>query len=148
MKILTLGGSRLRDYKDLIERYINLQNDQLRNMWYLKSFANCIKDKDCVEIGTGLGVLSWIAIGFEPKSLIAYEGSKTAYDIAKQCLNKNIDLRNIIVENLKKRMFLIKKTSASNTVSIFFLIPATSAFMAWLFLNESLTKLDLIGFLK
>ena len=44
-------------------------------------------------------------------------------------------------------MFLIKKNSASKTVSIFFLIPATSAFMAWLFLDESLTKLDLLGFL-
>ena len=44
-------------------------------------------------------------------------------------------------------MYLIKHNSASKTVSIFFLIPATSAFMAWLFLNESLTKLDLIGFL-
>ena len=44
-------------------------------------------------------------------------------------------------------MFLIKNNSASKTVSIFFLIPATSAFMAWLFLNESLTNLDLIGFL-
>ena len=44
-------------------------------------------------------------------------------------------------------MFLIKHNSASKTVSIFFLIPATSAFMAWLFLNESLTSLDLIGFL-
>tara|TARA_Y100001970_G_scaffold237299_1_gene297647 strand:+ start:1955 stop:2734 length:780 start_codon:yes stop_codon:yes gene_type:complete len=43
-------------------------------------------------------------------------------------------------------MFLIKKNSASKTVSIFFLIPATSAFMAWLFLNEELTNLDLIGF--
>ena len=43
-------------------------------------------------------------------------------------------------------MFLIKKNSASKTVSIFFLIPATSAFMAWLFLNESLTHLDLVGF--
>ena len=44
-------------------------------------------------------------------------------------------------------MYLIKNNSASKTVSIFFLIPATSAFMAWLFLNESLTGLDLIGFL-
>jgi len=44
-------------------------------------------------------------------------------------------------------MFLIKNNSASKTVSIFFLIPATSAFMAWLFLNETLTRLDLIGFL-
>ena len=44
-------------------------------------------------------------------------------------------------------MFLIKKNSASKTVSIFFLIPSTSAFMAWLFLNEKLTHLDLVGFL-
>tara|TARA_B100001057_G_scaffold35623_1_gene32239 strand:- start:400 stop:1248 length:849 start_codon:yes stop_codon:yes gene_type:complete len=44
-------------------------------------------------------------------------------------------------------MFLIKKNSASKTVSIFFLIPTTSALMAWFFLNESLTNLDIIGFL-
>ena len=44
-------------------------------------------------------------------------------------------------------MYLIKKNSASKTVSIFFLIPSTSALMAWLFLNESLTNLDLLGFL-
>ena len=43
-------------------------------------------------------------------------------------------------------MFLIKNNSASKTVSIFFLIPPTTAIMAWLFLNESLTNLDLIGF--
>tara|TARA_B100001123_G_scaffold445104_1_gene595808 strand:- start:1125 stop:1973 length:849 start_codon:yes stop_codon:yes gene_type:complete len=44
-------------------------------------------------------------------------------------------------------MFLIKNNSASKTVSIFFLIPATSALMAWLFLDESLTNLDIVGFL-
>ena len=43
-------------------------------------------------------------------------------------------------------MFLIKNNSASKTVSIFFLIPPTTAVMAWLFLNEALTNLDLIGF--
>ena len=43
-------------------------------------------------------------------------------------------------------MYLIKNNSASKTVSIFFLIPATSAFMAWIFLNERLTNLDVIGF--
>ena len=48
---------------------------------------------------------------------------------------------------LLAELFLIKNNSASKTVSIFFLIPATSAFMAWLFLNESLTNLDLLGFL-
>ena len=43
-------------------------------------------------------------------------------------------------------MYLIKKNSASKTVSIFFLIPAVSAFMGWFFLDEILTKVDLIGF--
>jgi drug/metabolite transporter (DMT)-like permease len=44
-------------------------------------------------------------------------------------------------------MFLIKNNSASKTVSIFFLIPPTTAVMAWLFLNEILTNLDIIGFI-
>ena len=44
-------------------------------------------------------------------------------------------------------MFLIRNNSASKTVSIFFLIPPTSAFMAWLFLHEKLTIIDLIGFI-
>ena len=43
-------------------------------------------------------------------------------------------------------MFLIKHNSASKTVSIFFLIPATSAFIAWLFLDESLNLIDICGF--
>ena len=43
-------------------------------------------------------------------------------------------------------MLLIKNNSASKTVSIFFLIPPTTAIMAWLFLNEKLNNLDLIGF--
>ena len=44
-------------------------------------------------------------------------------------------------------MFLIKKNSASKTVSIFFLIPPTSALMAWFFLGEKLSNLDIAGFL-
>ena len=44
-------------------------------------------------------------------------------------------------------MFLIKRNSASKTVSVFFLIPATSAIMAWLFLGESLNNVDIFGFI-
>ena len=44
-------------------------------------------------------------------------------------------------------MLLIKKNSASKTVSIFFLIPSTSAILAWFFLNEKLTHLDVFGFI-
>ena len=44
-------------------------------------------------------------------------------------------------------MYLIKNNSASKTVSVFFLIPPTSAFIAWLFLDETLTNYDLLGFI-
>ena len=44
-------------------------------------------------------------------------------------------------------MFLIKRNSASKTVSVFFLIPPTSAIMAWLFLDESLNNVDIFGFI-
>jgi len=44
-------------------------------------------------------------------------------------------------------MFLLKKNSASKTVSLFFLIPPTSAIMAWFFLEENLKVIDIIGFL-
>ena len=43
-------------------------------------------------------------------------------------------------------MYLIKNNSASKTVSVFFLIPPTTAIIAWLFLNEALSNLDIIGF--
>ena len=44
-------------------------------------------------------------------------------------------------------MFLIKKNSASKTVSVFFLIPPTSAIMAWVFLGENLNIIDIFGFM-
>ena len=44
-------------------------------------------------------------------------------------------------------MFLIKENSASKTISLFFLIPIVTASMAWIFLNEDLTTIDLIGFI-
>ena len=44
-------------------------------------------------------------------------------------------------------MYLIKKNSASKTVSVFFLIPPTSAIMAFIFLGENLDFVDILGFL-
>jgi|TARA_B110001452_G_scaffold233753_1_gene211713 drug/metabolite transporter (DMT)-like permease len=43
-------------------------------------------------------------------------------------------------------MYLIKENSASKTVSVFFLIPPTTAIIAWLFLNENLNTLNIFGF--
>ena len=44
-------------------------------------------------------------------------------------------------------MYLIKNNSASKTVTLFFLVPPTSAFMAFFFLNENLSNMDILGFL-
>ena len=44
-------------------------------------------------------------------------------------------------------MFLIKKGSVSKTTTLFFLVPPTSALMAWFFLDEQLTSFDILGFL-
>ena len=44
-------------------------------------------------------------------------------------------------------MYLLSKGSASKTVTLFFLVPPTSAIMAWIFLDEYLDAVDLIGFL-
>ncbi len=43
-------------------------------------------------------------------------------------------------------MYLIKKNTASKTVTLFFLVPPTSALMAWVFLNENLNLIDIFGF--
>ncbi len=42
-------------------------------------------------------------------------------------------------------MYLIKTNSASKTSNLFFLVPPISAFMAWLFLKETITYFDIIG---
>ena len=44
-------------------------------------------------------------------------------------------------------MYLIKNNSASKTVSLFFLIPVVTATMAWVFLGENLSLVDVIGFI-
>ena len=44
-------------------------------------------------------------------------------------------------------MYLIKNNSASKTVSVFFLIPPVSAVMAYFFVDENLTTLNVFGFI-
>ena len=42
-------------------------------------------------------------------------------------------------------MYLIKVGSASKTSNLFFLVPPTTAIMAWFVLNEELLRIDIIG---
>ena len=44
-------------------------------------------------------------------------------------------------------MFLIKAGSVSKTSTLFFLVPPTSAIMAYIFINENFTTIDIVGFL-
>tara|TARA_Y100000590_G_scaffold227873_1_gene257133 strand:+ start:46 stop:912 length:867 start_codon:yes stop_codon:yes gene_type:complete len=44
-------------------------------------------------------------------------------------------------------MYLIKIGTASQTSNLFFLVPSISALMAWLFLDEIITSLDILGLL-
>ena len=44
-------------------------------------------------------------------------------------------------------MFLIKAGSVSKTTTLFFLVPPVSAIMAWLFLGELLSIIDILGFI-
>ena len=42
-------------------------------------------------------------------------------------------------------MYLIKTGTASKTSNLFFLVPPTTALMAWLVLNEEIYSIDIIG---
>ncbi len=42
-------------------------------------------------------------------------------------------------------MFLIKDGSVSKTTTLFFLVPPTSAVMAFIFIDENLTRIDILG---
>ena len=44
-------------------------------------------------------------------------------------------------------MFLIKAGSVSKTSTLFFLVPPTTAVMAYLFLGEKLSNIDIAGFI-
>ena len=44
-------------------------------------------------------------------------------------------------------MFLIKAGSVSKTSTLFFLVPPTTAVMAYLFLGEKLSDIDIAGFI-
>ena len=44
-------------------------------------------------------------------------------------------------------MFLIKADSVNKTSTLFFLVPPTTAVMAYLFLGEKLSNIDIAGFI-
>ena len=62
---------------------------------------------------------------------------KPNMSIRDNCSFKNIHAITADVAGIKK----------NTVITVFFLIPATSAVIAWIFLNEQLSLIDIFGFI-
>lgn len=100
-----------RDFlKKLVSHYIMFQNDKPRNKFYEMMFKDNIQNKDCVEIGYGLGILSAMASQHKPKSIVAYEEDAVSYNYSLESvgcisLNNNIKFLNKSIPNLYSYTF-------------------------------------------
>ena len=76
-------------WKDLAHNYNHMTNDVNRNSFYSQCFGNHlngVRNKKCVEIGFGMGVLSLLAMQHNPKHIHAFEAKKDVYEIGKYLL--------------------------------------------------------------
>ena len=82
--------------------HIPMMNDYERNNAYLKAIKCAIKKNDYVlEIGTGSGLLSMMAIDAGAKKVITCETNKSISEIAKKIISKNGFGNKITVTNKK-----------------------------------------------
>lgn len=89
-------------WKDLAHRYNHMTNDVARNIFYTQCFGNHlngVRNKTCVEIGFGMGVLSLLAMQHNPKHIFAFEAKKDVYDIGNYLLKKSSLDQFITLEN-------------------------------------------------
>ena len=76
--------------KEVPRWHIPMINDDERNNAYLKAIKSAIKHNEYVlEIGTGAGLLSMMAIDAGAKKVITCETNKTIAEIAKKIIIKN-----------------------------------------------------------
>ena len=73
-------------------------NDFMRNQFYDNILHNNVKDKHCLDIGFGTGLLSILALKHGAKSIIAYESDQTRYLLGCEILKRM---------NLEKKITLI-----------------------------------------
>ena len=82
--------------------HIPMMNDDERNNAYLKAIKSAIKNNEYVlEIGTGSGLLSMMAIDAGAKKVISCEVSKPIAEAAKKIIKKNGHSNIIEVINKK-----------------------------------------------
>ena len=70
--------------------HIRMINDYERNNAYLKAIKCAMKDnKYVLEIGTGSGILSMMAIDAGATKVVTCENNKSIFDVAKKIISKN-----------------------------------------------------------
>jgi hypothetical protein len=62
-------------------RMMNNQAPPNRNQWYMTVLEETVKDKDCLEIGFGAGLLSLIALEVGARHITAWEADKYRYQL-------------------------------------------------------------------
>lgn len=70
-------------------------NDFVRNSFYDKIFKNTVKDKVCLEIGFGTGLLSMLALKHSAKKIVAFESDQTRYRLGQEVVSR-LDLADKI----------------------------------------------------
>lgn len=85
-------------------------NDPVRNSFYKKMLEKNVKDKRCLEIGFGTGLLSIMALEAGAKSIVAYEEDIETYNLGKYIVDK-LQLENritLIHDSISSTDFLDK----------------------------------------
>lgn len=59
-----------------------------RNQFYEAAIKDAVPGKNCIDIGFGTGLLSYIALKYNPKHITAYEINKERYELGKYLINK------------------------------------------------------------
>ena len=88
--------------------HIPMMNDTQRNNAYFKAIKFAINEnKNVLEIGTGSGLLSMIAIDAGAQKVVTCESNKTISEIAKKIISKNGYTDQIKVINKKSTELMI-----------------------------------------
>lgn len=85
---------------------LNMFNDHARNKFYNSIFKKEIKNKQCIDIGFGTGILSMIALKNGAKHILAFEKDIGRYELGKEIIRKT---------GVEDRITLINETFNHNS---------------------------------
>lgn len=68
--------------------YLPMINDHSRNFFYESILSQVVKNRNCVEIGFGTGILSMIALKHGARHIFAYEKDSQRYDLGRRLIKE------------------------------------------------------------